>query len=437
MRRPTYLAVAVTGVTASVVLAALAAAPSLGAAPSGSASTSSVTATATAAAAPARVSTKFALGASGFGTRVLGGSVPASSDATAYQSIGCTSFVGEDRANTEADVTVPGLGTLSGVKTRVWTEKVGSTVSSYSTQSIAKLTLVDNPIGVLDIRGIQSMSRAFNKDGRFGAQTEGTIARITFTPTGGSPRELDIPTPDQALEIPGLARIAVGNVSKKVRANGARAAANVLQIDVVPTDTESRVAQTIAKIDGGITNGVFAGFSAGLSARGLGDNVRVGRTPLSIMPCQGTQPKVKDTARIDLDDQIVARGVASGQLGTQARTRTFGIERAQAAQISLFDGQVQINGIVGVANVSRSGGKLTANTRGTHVLEVIANGESYEFPKFGALEIPGLVKLQDKLTTRLKNGVKVVALRITLLDGSAATIDVGTAQLEIRPGGNR
>ena len=65
--------------------------------------------------------TTFAFGSSGYGTRVNGGQLPASSDTTAYQVVGCTNRAGLHRTNDVADATVPGLGTLSGVRTRVWT----------------------------------------------------------------------------------------------------------------------------------------------------------------------------------------------------------------------------------------------------------------------------------------------------------------------------
>ena len=48
------------------------------------------------------------------------------------------------------------------------------------------------------------------------------------------------------------------------------------------------------------------------------------------------------------------------------------------------------------------------------------------------LEIPGVAKLERHVVTRTATGIKVVALRITLLDGSGAVINLGEAQLQIR-----
>nr|MBA3308568.1 hypothetical protein [Nocardioidaceae bacterium] len=65
--------------------------------------------------------THFALQASGYATRVSGGQVPASSDRSAFQVIGCTNLAGLDKNNYEAEVDLLPLGTLSAAKTRVRT----------------------------------------------------------------------------------------------------------------------------------------------------------------------------------------------------------------------------------------------------------------------------------------------------------------------------
>jgi hypothetical protein len=42
-----------------------------------------------------------------------------------------------------------------------------------------------------------------------------------------------------------------------------------------------------------------------------------------------------------------------------------------------------------------------------------------------------VAKLERKVVTRSKTGLKVVALRVTLLDGSGAVVDLGEAKLNI------
>lgn len=389
-----------------------------------------------AAAAPQKVRTKFALSSAAYGTRVNGGSVPANSRDTAYQRIGCTNIAGTDLNNYEADLTIPGLGKVEGVRTRVWTQKRGDTVSSYSKHSIARLVLAQSALGSLEIQGISSLSQAFNDGGRYGAKATNDIARIVLKVAGQPVQQLPIPAPGRTLTVPGLAKISLGKSVKRVTRSFARISANVLDISVLPLGTRVRVAQTNASIQGGIAQGVFKGYAAGVEARGLADNLKIGRTPLSLIPCQGTdgRERGKDIAGVELGELGSLRGVASGVTAQNFPRVAKGTVAGRVAEVSLFGDRVQINGILGVANVKRERGVLTRDSKGSTVLEIIVDGQSYKIPAIGSLEIPGLLKLQDAVEIRTKNGLKVIGLRITLLDGTGAVIDLGVAQLGIRPG---
>jgi hypothetical protein len=385
--------------------------------------------------APAMVRVPFAVSAAAFGTRASGGQLPLNSDDTAFQVMGCTNLVGQSRRNFVANQQIPGLGRAEGVTTRVWSVKSGKTVSSYSTHSIAKLVLADTPLGSLEIRGINSVSRAYNQAGKFKASTETSIGKIIAKPTGAPAQVVPIPTPDQPIEIPGLAKISIGSSTRKVTKDGAEAAANAIDIRVLPLGTRARVAHTQAAITGGVARGVFKGYSAGVVARGLDDNTKIGRLPLSLMPCQGTGGKTqgKDIAKLDLD-QLVVSGVSTSQRSQRTSTAVQGFERGRVARVTLGDGRVAIGAIVGQVNVKRTSKGVTSNIKGTTVGKIVVDGQVRAIPKNKPLEIPGLVRIQDRVRTKVKNGLKVSALRITLLDGTGAVVDLGVAELAIRPG---
>lgn len=406
------------------------------------ASTAAVTAggltnaVATAAAPQQKVRTRFALAGSAYGSRAEGGSVPANSRDTAFQRIGCTNVAGASRNNFVADQVLPGLGKAEGIRSRVWSEKKGGTVSVFSKHSIARVVLASSALGSLEVRGLTSLSHAFNKNGRFGVDFDNEVARIVFKPAGAPAQSLPIPAPNRTLTIPGLARISLGKSTRTVTNQFARISSNVLDVTVIPTGTRVRVAQTNASIQSGIKQGVFRGYSAGIEARGLDDNLKVGRTPLTLIPCRGTLGKEtgKDIAGVDLGDLGNVRGVASGAKTRNQATVATGTVGGRVASVSLLDDRIQVNGILGVANVKRERGRLTRDSKGSTVLEVIIDGESYAFPALGAIEIPGLVKLQDRIEVRTKNGLRVIGLRITLLDGTGAVLDLGVAEIGIRPG---
>jgi hypothetical protein len=49
------------------------------------------------------------------------------------------------------------------------------------------------------------------------------------------------------------------------------------------------------------------------------------------------------------------------------------------------------------------------------------------------LEIPGVAKLERGVVTRSRHGLAVIGLRVTLLDGSGAIVNLAEASLRIRP----
>jgi hypothetical protein len=384
------------------------------------------------------VATHFALQGSGFGTRARGGQVPAGSDSSAFQYIGCTNKAGLDRENHQAEETIPGAGTASQVKTRVWTTTQGDDVSSWARNSIKKLVLADNPLGTVEINGITSVSHAFHDDKGFHSETTASIGSIFFTPAGGQPQEQDIPTPGQPVEIPGVATITVGRSVHKTTGSSAVAASDVVDVDSTMSGTRIRTAHSRAVIQGGIKSGIFAGFASGTQGEGADGNVTSGHSPYLVMPCQGTGGKIRTRtiASATPDDNALAHGLKTTEKSQQTGDSASGFVMAQVAGFSLGGDQLTVDGIIGRANVERNGNKLTKDSKGTTVGTISANGEPQTFPDTDTLEIPGVAKLERNVVKKFKRGIYVIALRVTLLDGSGAVLNLGEAKLKIKPSGN-
>jgi hypothetical protein len=400
--------------------------------------TAPVHASASAEAGATTTPTKFAFKASGFGTRVQGGQLPAGSDTTAFQAIGCTNKAGIDRENHEAAVDVPGLGTVSGVKTHLWTEQRNGVVSSYSKHSVANITLGDASTGSLEINAVSALARAYHDASGYHSRTRTEVASIIFTSPGGEPQALEIPTPDQPLEVPGLAIIRIGSSAKRVSDHAAFAGANAIDIRVVPSDTRARIAHSAATVSGGVTYGIFDGYSFGTRVKAVDDNVSSGPTPLSLMPCQGTREILRKKAVAFLrlgDNQVGARAVDTQQWSRGSRDDAEIVERGSIAEVDLGDGQLVINGIVGRAHAVLTRSGVTSDAKGTQVLEILYNGEEQHFPSTGVIEIPGLVRIEDSIIKRNRYGIKVTALRLTLLDGSGAVVNLGVAASYVRRSG--
>lgn len=383
------------------------------------------------------VPTAFALQGAGFGSRVLGGDVPADSRTTAFEALGCSNKAGREKGNYEAEMTVPGLGIVSGIRTTLRTTRRNGVVASTSTQRIASITLAESSLGSVTIEALRSRARAFHGPDGFGSTATTDLGRLVFQPAVGDPQVLPLPTAGEPVVVPGLAEIELGQRRTTKSRGGAFARATGLVIHVVPSGTTATVGLARARIGGGVQSVLFRGQSYGLRAQGLDDNLGKGRTPLSLMPCQGTGGEVRDKAiaDVDLGGQIEVSAASSAQMARQRGDEARGWERGKVASISLGDGQLVIEGIVGQANVRKDGGRPTYDARGTTVGSVTFEGDRQTFPDTDVLEIPGVARLEREVVTRKRNAISVIALRITLLDGSLATIDLGNATVGTTPSG--
>ena len=385
---------------------------------------------------PHTTATAFALKTSGYGTRVNGGQIPARSATTGYQVISCTNHAGKARTNHVAESTIPGLGTLSAVSTRVWTTQKDGVTSAWSRHRVGAITLSDSPLGTLLIDAVSTTARAFHDAKGFDTQTHTDIGGLTFKPAIGKAQTLPIPAPGDPITIPGFARVTIGHSNAHAHPHKASAFANGLKVELLATDTIVRVAHAAAKISDGVKVGVFSGNAAGLSGNIGSDLVDLGRNPLSVMPCQGTNGKVqsKPLAGVDLQGQLAVGAAHNEQRGTQTKQKAWGFERSTLASVDLGD-QLSIDGIVARANVTRTSAGVTRSIKGTQVGTITANGEKQTFPDTDAITIPGVAKIQRGVVTKYADGIKVIGLRITLLDGSGAVIDLATAKLRISRSG--
>jgi len=383
--------------------------------------------------------TNFGLHAMGYGTMIKGGDIPASSGATGFAHIACTTLAGLNRSNGVAGVDLPGLGTIDALETRVATVKKGKTVTSVSHHALAGITLFESALGSLSLGAVTSTARVWHNAEGFHSEVNSEIAGIVLTPPGGDPQVIAIPTPGTPIEIPGLLRITLGETKVDKRAHSIFARAQGLLIEILPTKTKVKIALSRARMTDDVVNSLMSGYAAGLKGKVLnvGDDtiVTVGRTPTKPLPCEGTGGVVKQTKTVGLDiPAAISVGAAQAKVfGTQAgRRRARAWTEGSIAEVNLGGGQLIIEGIVARANVIRRPGKLIRNSNGTKFISITANGEPQEIPDTGTLEIPGLAKLEFGVETLVRGGIEVIALRITLLDGVGAVIDLGVARAQVK-----
>lgn len=379
--------------------------------------------------------TDYALRAAGFGSRATGGQVPSSSDDTAFMAVGCSTRLGINRENHEAEATIPGAGKATDVRTDIWTRGSGDNVSTYTRNTIQKLVVAQSGMGSIRIRGISSLAHAWHDGKGFHSEATTEVGSIQLVPPGGGdPQDLGLPSPGQPIEVPGVATISLGKTKERVHDDGALAQANALVISKTASDSRSKISQAKAQALDGAKHGTFHGYSAASEARAADGNITSGRTPLSLMPCQGSGGEVwkKEASDSDLDGNAVATGLKTALMAKAFPAKSVGYERGAVAHFALGGGQLDIDGIIGKANVVRDGNKVTRSISGSKIGTITANGEEQEFPDTGVLEIPGVAKLERFVVDKSKNGLHVIALRVTLLDGTGAVYNLGQAQMLIR-----
>lgn len=386
---------------------------------------------------PANSPTGFGLAASGYASRVHGGSAPVGSGATGFSVIGCTNMAGINKDNSQATIDLDGLGTISAADTHTWTTDVDGVVASNSNDTIANLTLLDFGLGSLSLDGISARTRSSYGSGHFHSSARASLGSITLT-VGGIPTSFPVPAPGHSVTIPGVAVVTLGAGVHHRGKHFADAAVNAVTVQVIPTGSTIVLAHAQSKIHDGVQSAVFEGGSYGTQMQLVGGVVKVGKTPNLVMPCQGTGgvTKERDIASVSLPGLGEVDGLSASQSAQQDSSSASAWEKGGVASVSLAGGDLMITGITGQANISyTSGGKVEKDIHGTTLATVVYNGQQLSFPSKGALVIDGVASLMPRVVTRTKHSIEVVALQVTLLDGSGATIDLGRAKVGISPSG--
>ncbi len=284
------------------------------------------------------------------------------------------------------------------------------------------------------INGITSTSRAYHNGTGFHASTNTKVVSIDLNGTllGGV---VAGPTAGNPVTVPGIATISVGPSKKSAGAHGASASADALRVKLLVTGTTVYLAHSRATINDGVVSGVFQGSAYASKVNALDGTVTSGKTPLIVMPCQGTNGKVirRDVTRIN-PNGLVIKGLHADESADQTAKTAFGYERGRVARVRVFDATngIVVRGIVGKANVRYAAGQgVTTNTKGSGILGVRVGGTPRAFGADGVINVAGVAKLQAHIVKKTKRSIQVTELRVTLLDAvnNGVQVDLGVAKV--------
>lgn len=384
-----------------------------------------------------RTRTPFVFKGNGYGTSVEGGELPVDSSRLALSSMACTTIAGKKNRNFVEESEIPGLGTVRGVFSRVVSKKKGGTTFQTSKHKVAEVVLADSPLGSLSISGVVSTTRAsFSAKDGWQASADTKIAGITFTPPVGDPQTIPIPSPGQTVPVPGLANITLGRTIEKPEPakKRSRAYAVGVVVEVVPTGTTIKLARSMSKLERGFKTGIFGGSAIPVKAKVLGELVEVGRVVRQVMPCLGTDGELEtsEAADVNLGDQVVVQAASARQKGKQTNRRAVGTEVARIAELDLGGGALVLDAIESRVKVTRlKSGKLKRSASAKVGAITAGGGDAQSLEELDGLEIPGVLKIETGLRKKIKDGIRMIGLRITLLDGTGAVIDLATSKLSI------
>jgi hypothetical protein len=427
LRRKSTVAVVTTALTASVAVGLTA--NSLLAS-----STASPVATTAAMDEAKGTKTPYALTGFSFGSRLIGGEIPAESGRTAFSYLGCTKSADLNNRNAVADINVGDFGTVSGISSRSWTNEKGSKVASLSQTKIGAIELGSGDAKLV-IEGVTLKTKAWHDDSGFHTAGSADILTIKAKVGGVSLPIPAKPKAGQKIKIPGLAEITILGGTSSKSSHHAQITKRALRIEL--SDGSTLVVGTSRSgINDKAPAGLLNGWGRAASADVLKNAVTTGNIAVEPLKCTGTNGEwtSNKTAGIEVPGVLDISAASGSAMGNQRDAdNAYAHTRGRIAHVLLSD-QLEIGGIEAHARVSKKNGKLTKSIKGTTVAYIKAAGETFEVPKPGqSIEIPGLAKITVAKKFPGKYGVRVVAVEVKLLDGDLATINLGEAFARVKP----
>jgi hypothetical protein len=189
--------------------------------------------------------------------------------------------------------------------------------------------------------------------------------------------------------------------------------------------------------------GVMQGYGYGLDASAVDGLLKIGETGIEPLPCQGTGGKTLTSFNTkpaaDLLQGMLSVGTMKGLVnGLQNRDGSgyaWTSGEVTRAVIGTGDQRVELNGIVGRANVKKSkSGKWVRSTKGTGIGSITIGGETFGSDQLPSepIAVPGLGTIEFNVTKMTKRGVRVTAVRVTL-DAAKTVINLGNARAFFLP----
>jgi hypothetical protein len=154
------------------------------------------------------------------------------------------------------------------------------------------------------------------------------------------------------------------------------------------------------------------------------------------MPCQGTAGAVvtRSIAHAHPAGTVSATGLEVSERAGFGGGAASAYERATVDSVQLTS-ELEVTSAVAKAHVVKDSSGYHTDVDGTSTGLVVYNGDPVKIPDSGVVRIPGVAKIESGLVTRSARGISVTALRVTLLSGDGAVVEIAKASVSMAPSG--